>query len=172
MISSMAMPSEGTFSLTQVNLRKCIFKFEKRGYLQIRSKPQEMLGELFHHLGILQGLWGDLKTGNVQLVIEGKFFSHLPAKAFLHKVCYLNLNVLSWLWPLHKSINEVLFVFEGTKNIFFWQSPESQSKFSNRCCLYKKTFRNAMKHAYKETALIVCMFLVLSTKIVTRTAST
>ena len=97
MISSMAMPSEGTFSLTQVNLRKCIFKFEKRGYLQIRSKPQEMLGELFHHLGILQGLWGDLKTGNVRLVIEGKFFSHLPAKAFLHKVCYLNLNVLSWL---------------------------------------------------------------------------
>ena len=100
-----------------------------------------MLGELFHHLGILQGLWGDLKTGNVQLVIEGKFFSHLPAKAFIHKVCYLNLNVLSWLWPLHKSINEVLFVFEGTKNIFFWQSPESQSKFSNRCCLYKKNIQ-------------------------------
>ena len=91
------MPSEGTFSLTQVNLRKCIFKFEKRGYLQIRAQPQEMLGELFHHLSILQGLWGDLKTGNVQLVIEGKFFSHLPAKAFIHKVCYLNLNVLSWL---------------------------------------------------------------------------
>ena len=80
MISSMAMPSEGTFSLTQVNLRKCIFKFEKRGYLQIRSKPQEMLGELFHHLGILQGLWGDLKTGNVQLVIEGKFLVTFPLK--------------------------------------------------------------------------------------------
>ena len=97
MISSMAMPSEGTFSLTQVNLRKCIFKFEKRGYLQIRAQPQEMLGELFHHLGILQGLWGDLKKANIKLVMKGDISSDLPAKAFLHKVCYLNLNVLSWL---------------------------------------------------------------------------
>ena len=97
MISSMAMPSEGTFSLTQVNLRKCIFKFEKRGYLQIRAQPQEMLGEFFHHLGILQGLWGDLKKLLSNWLLKGKFFSDLPAKAFLHKVCYLNLNVLSWL---------------------------------------------------------------------------
>ena len=61
---------------------------------------------------------------------------------------------------------------KAPKIFFFDKVLNPNLNFPTDVVYIKKTFRNAMKHAYKETALIVCMFLVLSRNIVTRTAST
>ena len=78
-----------------------------------------MLGELFHHLGILQGLWGDLKTGNDQLVIEGKFLvTFLPKHFFTRFATSTSMFSVGCALCINQSTKYYLYL-KAPKVIFF-----------------------------------------------------